>query len=112
MSGDDIRDRIGALEREAERNDALIGSCRKAMTLAKAAMTLGAAIFFAGLTGALNPPPAASLAAIAAMIGGVVFYGSNRSTRLEAEATAKAIDKQRSECIDRLDLFDASHTLH
>ena len=109
---DDIRERIGRLEREGETLAETIESCRKAMTLSQIAMCLGGVAFIVDLFGLLRLPAAMVLVSIAAVIGGIVFFGSNHSTRLEAENRARAIDSERAQCIDKLELFDSGATLH
>lgn len=112
MISDDIRARIAALERDNERIVETIETCRKAMVIAKAAMLTGAAAFSADIFNLIRLPAAIVLASIAAIIGGIVFYGASRSTRLEAEQKAKSHDIERARLIDMLDLHDSHTTLH
>lgn len=109
---DDIRERIARLERESENLAGTIESCRKAMSLAQIAMAIGALAFIADISGLLRLPAATIFVAIAAMIGGVVLYGTNHSTRLEATNRARAIELERARCIDQLELFDSGASVH
>ena len=108
--GDDDRALIDALEREGERASEKIEDCRKIMIVARAAMILGAVAFFGDLVGLLRLPPAGALLAIAGVIAGIVVYGSHHSTRQEATERLRAIEAERAELIDRLDLRGV--TLH
>jgi hypothetical protein len=109
---EDIRERIERLEREAEAVGETLESCRKTMALARAATWGGATLAACGLLGLLQMPLAALLACIGAFIGGMVFYGSNRSTLMEGEERLRAIEKERSGLIDALGLPARGMTVH
>jgi hypothetical protein len=56
------------------------------------------------MVAAIRFDPAALLAAIALVIGGIVVLGSNRSTWQQAVAASRAAEANRAELIDQLDL--------
>ena len=112
MMNDHIRERIASLEKAGEAVAETLESCRKAALLAQSGMAIGALAFAIGLFGIVQIPVAVMLAAFAAMIGGFVLYGSNRSTRMEAEQKAQALQRERAQWIDKLELFDAGASLH
>ena len=66
------------------------------------AIGAGAIWILAYFVGAIRFDPTMMIAAIAAVIGGVVFYGSNSSTSKEAAAAMKDAERLRVELIDRL----------
>jgi hypothetical protein len=78
--------------------------CRKAMLLSKVAIGVGAVCALAYLLGAIGFDPTAMIGAIAAVIGGVVVFGSNSSTSKQTAAAMKAADAQRAELIGMIDL--------
>ncbi len=102
MNSGDLPARIDNLERRAAGLAQTIETCRKAMLIAKAVMTLGAAAFAADLLGLLRLAPALTLSSIGAVIGGIVVFGSHHSTRLEAEAQLRALEQERGGLIDGL----------
>ncbi len=54
--------------------------------------------------GAIRFDPTAMIASIAAIIGGVVVFGSNSSTSKQTTAAMKVAETQRAELIDMIDL--------
>ena len=54
--------------------------------------------------GAIGFDPAILIGALAAIIGGVVVFGSNSSTSKQAIAAMKATETQRAKLIDMIDL--------
>jgi hypothetical protein len=54
--------------------------------------------------GAIGFDPTAMIGAIAAVIGGVVVFGSNSSTSKQTAAAMKAAETQRARLIDMIDL--------
>jgi len=103
MVDGDLRDQIAQLEAETEELADTIEWCRKAMLVAKVVIGAGAIWLLAYFVGVVGFVPAAMVGAIAAIIGGVVAYGSNASTSKEAAEAMKDAERLRSELIDRLD---------
>ncbi len=110
----DPRDQIEQLERRVEELAETAERCRKLMRFAQAVIVLGALVLAAFLLGLMRVDPTLMLGAIAAVLGGIVTYGSNKSTREGTLAAIAAAEAQRRELIGRIDLrvVDAPATLH
>jgi hypothetical protein len=75
MADGDLRDQIVRTEVDIEQLADTLDGCRKAMALSKAAIGAGAIWILAYFLGAIRFEPATMIAAIAAIIGGLVFVG-------------------------------------
>jgi hypothetical protein len=104
MVDDDLRDQIARIESDIEHLAETLDRCRKAMLLSKVAIGAGAVCVLAYLLGAIGFDPTAMIGAIAAVIGGVVVFGSNSSTSKQTAAAMKAAETQRAKLIDMIDL--------
>ena len=92
-SDGDLHDEIVRLEEHIEELAAKIESCRKFTLASRVSMAGGSIVLAAMLLGAIRFDPGAMAAAIAAVLGGIVVWGSNGSTAKEAAkqlATAEA----------------------
>lgn len=103
MTGGDLREQIAQLEADIEQLAETLERCRKTTLVSQVAIGAGAIWILAYLIGAVGFVPAAMVGAIAAIIGGVVLYGSNASTAKQAAATMKDAERLRAELIDRVD---------
>src|SRR5262245_21592701 len=103
MSDDDLHDQIERLESDVEQLAEGLDRCRKAMLLSKVAIAAGGVWLFAYLLGAIGFEPATMIGALAAIIGGVVVFGSNLSTSKQTTAAMKAVEIRRAELIDMID---------
>ena len=104
---DDARDPHDAIERlEAQIDDiaARLESCRKFVLVGRIALVAGAVLLAAVLFGVLTFDPRLLLAAIAAVLGGIVVWGSNNSTADEAAAQLAKAEADRAALIARLEL--------
>jgi hypothetical protein len=110
----DPRDQIEQLERRVEELADTAERCRKLMLFARFMIVLGAVVLAVFLLGLMRVDPAVLLGAIAAVLGGIVTYGSNKSTRDGTLAAIAAAEAQRGELIGGIDLrvVDAPATLH
>jgi hypothetical protein len=99
---DHLSYQIAQLEAEIEQVADTLERCRKAMLFSKVAMGAGAIWILAYLVGAVGLVPTAMVCAIAAVIGGVVVFGSNSSTSKQTMAAMKAVERQRAELIDAI----------
>jgi hypothetical protein len=79
MDEDDIHEEISRLEAQIEGLAEAIESCRKIM-LASKAIAAGGVLLVAIMLGAIRFDPMAFMAAVAALLGGTVLFGSNSST--------------------------------
>jgi hypothetical protein len=104
MADDDLRDQISSLEAHINELTELIESCRKAILVSKVVIAAGAIWLLAFTFGAIRFDPMVMIGAIAAVIGGTVVFGSNRSTSNQAAADIKAAETLRAELIGKINL--------
>jgi uncharacterized membrane protein len=104
MDQDDPREEISRLEARIEELAATIENCRKIIAAAKAAIVLGAALLIAVIVGIISFDPMIFMAAVAALLGGIVLLGSNNSTALQKTAELNAAEAQRAALINQIDL--------
>jgi hypothetical protein len=103
MDGDP-RDEIERLEARIEELAARIENCRKFILAGWIAMAAGGVFLAATLVGLIRFDPQVMLASIAALIGGVVVWGSNDSTAKEAARELAAAEMNRAALIGQIDL--------
>jgi hypothetical protein len=103
MADDDMRDQIVRLEADIEQFADGLDRCRKAMLLSKVAIVAGGALMFVYFLGPISFDPATLIGALAAIIGGVVVFGSNSTTSKQIMAAMKAAETQRAKLIDMID---------
>jgi hypothetical protein len=101
---EDLRDQIVRLEDRIEELAGAIESCRKFMLVSRAAIAAGGVLLIALVIGAVAFSPMAMVAAFAAVIGGIVLLGSNRSTSQQATAALRAAETERAVLIGQIDL--------
>jgi hypothetical protein len=95
---------IARLEELIEELSLKLETCRKYAGAAFAAMGLGAVLLAAGIFGVIALDPVTFLAAAAALMGGIVLAGSNRSTKHEVEAQLAAAEARRGALIGAIQL--------
>jgi hypothetical protein len=103
MSDEDVSSRISRLEEEIEQLAATIESCRKIMRVSKLAIAFGALWIAALALGVLSPGPLSLIAAIAAVLYGIVGYGSNLSTLRQSMGKMREAEAARKELIGSID---------
>jgi hypothetical protein len=86
----DPHDQVVRLEALIEELTAKIESCRKFILVSRIATWGGGVVLFAMFFGVMRFDLGAMAAAVAALLGGIVVWGSNRSTANEA-ANAMAV---------------------
>src|SRR5271157_4834125 len=91
----DHRVEIVQLEAQIAELAARIESCRKFILAGRIAVAGGAVVLIAGLLGAIQFDPSVIAVAIAAVLGGIVAAGSNRSTAIEAMHELTAAEAKR-----------------
>ena len=104
MVDDNLRDQIARIEADIDELARTLDGCRKAMLFSKVATAAGGIWILAYLLGAIRFDPVTMIGAIAAIIGGVVVFGSNWSTSKQTMAAMKAAETHRAELIDMIDL--------
>ena len=100
ISGEDIarvEARIEALGEAIER-------CRKFSLAAKITMAAGGGWIALSMLSAVSYTPETTIAALAAIIIGVVLLGSNTTTWRETESALRASEAMRTDMIGRLEL--------
>jgi hypothetical protein len=114
MEDDDPHDEIERLEARVDELAAKLESCRKFILVSRIAIVAGALLLAALLLGAIRFDATEMIAAVAALLGGIVGWGSNRSTANEAAAELAAADAERKALIGSIDLRVVSErpTLH
>jgi hypothetical protein len=104
MDDGDLAEQISRLEDEIERFSKTIEWCRKIILLSKAAIPIGAILLVAMLLGAVSFDPIGMIVSVAAVIGGIVLFGSNRSTLQQTMAAMQEAEMHRRELIGRINL--------
>src|ERR1700691_2372574 len=104
MGDRDPRDESVRLEAHNEELAARIESCRKFILASRIAMAGGGILLAATVFGAIQFDPRALLAAMAALLGGIVVWGSNGSTAKEAAAEMAKAEANRAALIGLIDL--------
>jgi hypothetical protein len=92
MADGDLNDEILRLEAQIEQLTEAIERCRKAILVSKVAIAAGGIWLLAFAFRAIGFDPMAMIAAIAAVIGGTVVFGSNTSTSRQAALDIKAAE--------------------
>jgi hypothetical protein len=103
MSDEGVSSRISQLEEEIEQLAGTIESCRKIMGVSKLAIAFGVLWMAALALGIFSPGPLSLIAAIAAVLYGIVGYGSNLSTLRQSMEKMKQAEAAREELIGRID---------
>jgi hypothetical protein len=103
-SDGDSHDEIVRLEAHIEELAAKIESCRKFILASRIAVAGGGILLAAMLLGAIRFDPAAMAAAVAALLGGIVVWGSNGSTAKEAAKELATAEADRAALIEKIDL--------
>jgi hypothetical protein len=98
------RDEIVRLEVQAEELADRIESCRKFILAGWVAIATAGLVLLAMLLGLIESDPFILGLAVAAVLGGIVAAGSNRSTANEATMELIATQARRAELISQLDL--------
>jgi hypothetical protein len=102
MEDDQRREQIEELEARIEQLAEGVERCRKISIASRVAIAFGAMLLAAMALRAIQFGPVPLLAALSAILGGIVGLGSNRSTRIEAAAALQAAEAERAALIDRI----------
>jgi undecaprenyl pyrophosphate phosphatase UppP len=103
MTDGDLRDQITRLEADMEHLGEGLERCRKAILLSKVAIGAGGICILAYFLG-IRLDPTIVIGGLAAIIGGVVAFGSNSSTSKQTMAAMKDAEAQRAELIGMINL--------
>ena len=112
MAEVEMHGEIARLEAEIEALAAEQASCRKIIFGARLAMAAGTLwVILVGL-GIVAIQPLGLIAAVSAVIGGIVAFGSNVSTVRQSQARMQAAEALRAELINRIDLVPVEGRSH
>jgi hypothetical protein len=100
----ELREEIVRLEAEIDELTGVVERSWKVGLFAKMAVLAGAMWLLASTVGAISLDPVALIGAIAAVIGGIVVFGSNTSTSKQAALGIKAAEARRAELIGKIEL--------
>jgi hypothetical protein len=114
MSDGDSHDEIEGLEAQIETLSTRIESCRKFILAARIAVIGGGVLLVVLLLGLIRFDPVLLLTAFAALLGGIVVWGSNGSTAKEAADDLAKAEANRKALIGLIDLRTIAErpTLH
>jgi hypothetical protein len=98
------RDEIARLEAEIEERSAALERCRKVILLGKIAAAAGAIVLVLLFVGIVRMEPAVMITAMAAVIGGIVAFGSTTTTANQLFEANQAAEARRAELIGMLEL--------
>jgi hypothetical protein len=101
---DDSHQEISRLEDRIEELAAAIENCRKIMMASRIAIAVGGLVVVAMTFGAIGFDPLGFIAAVTGFIGGIVLFGSNKSTAEQAAAELQAAEARRGELIGNMNL--------
>jgi hypothetical protein len=99
-----LHDEIVRLEAQIDELEDKIESCRKFILAGRIVVVGGGVALIASLVGAIQFNPSVVTAAVAAVLGGIVAAGSNRSTAKEALRELTVLEAKRATLIGQLDL--------
>jgi hypothetical protein len=104
MNDDDPHDEIVRLEAQIETLSDRIESCRKFILAGRIAVAAGGTLLVALLLDAIRFDLQLMMLAMAALLGGIVAWGSNSSTAKEAQDELAAAEANRKALIGLIDL--------
>jgi uncharacterized membrane protein YqjE len=104
MDDDDFRDEIAQLEARSEALTESIERCRKISLAAKLTIAAGAIWIVLVLLGVIAFSPGTIIAAMAAVLGGIVLLGSNAATWTQTDAALHEAEAMRADLIGRIDM--------
>jgi hypothetical protein len=104
----DPHDAVARLEDRIEELAAKIESCRKFILASRIAVAAGTLLLAGIIFGAVRFDPGVMAAAVAALLGGIVTWGSNVSTANEAAKELALVETRRSALIEQMDLSDVT----
>jgi hypothetical protein len=104
MPDDDARDQISRLEARIDELAEIVERCRKVDLASKIAIAVGGLWTLAMMLGIIGDDVVAVIAAMTAVIGGIVVFGSNASTSQQTLAAMAEAEALRAELIGSLRL--------
>lgn len=101
---DDPHDDIEHLEAQIDDLAAKLESCRKFILVSQIAIIAGAILLAALMLGVIRFDATEMIAAVAALLGGIVGWGSNRSTAQEAAKELATAEAERKALIGTIEM--------
>jgi hypothetical protein len=101
---DEPREQISKLEVQIEELSDALEWCRKMGLASKVAMGLGGILMAATTLRVITFDPMVMIAGLAALLGGVVVFGSNTSTANQLSESMRSAEAQRAALIGQLDI--------
>jgi hypothetical protein len=96
----DPADQVARLESRLDELADAMARCRKIRLISQIAITAGGIWLLAALIGVIGFDPMGLMAAIAAVIGGTVMYGSNTTTSRQVGAAIEKAEAMRAALIE------------
>ena len=104
MDQPELRDEIARLEQRLDELSRSLEKSRKAIIASKLSIAGGGLLMLSLVSGLVSAEPLAIVVAIAAILGGIVGFGSNVSTARQESLALQAAAAARAELIGRLEL--------
>jgi hypothetical protein len=102
VTDDDPHGQILRLEDNIEELTEVLERCRKLILISRLAIIAGGICLFVLILGLIRFDAMFMIGAIAAIIGGIVVFGTNTSTSKQTESAIKAAEALRAELIDKI----------
>ena len=115
MSDDAFHDGIEQIEARIEALTESIERCRKISFASRLTVAAGALWFALMVLGIVPFSPTAFVAALAAVLGGIVLLGSNSTSWIQADTELDVAETMRAELIGRIELRvvgEETRTIH
>ncbi|MEZ5786858.1 MAG: hypothetical protein R3D62_10435 [Xanthobacteraceae bacterium] len=106
MTNEELSDRISLLEAEIEQLASRADGCLKIILIAKIAIICGGLALLATVTRLVSFDQIVLVGSIAAILGGIVAAGSNRTTLRQVRGKIRTAEQLRNALIDRLVMPD------
>ena len=104
MDEDEPAGEISLLEARIEELAGICERCRKAILVSKIAIAGGGSLLLMTMLGLFGSGQVAGIGSIAAVLGGIVWLGSNVSTLGQTTVAIGTAEARRSELIERIEL--------
>ena len=104
MAEDELTDEISLIEVQLEELAVVAERCRKFILVSKALIVTGLALLCVMMLGVFGSNQVVAIGSIAAVLGGIVSYGSNVSSLRQIIADMNVAERLRSDLIDRIEL--------
>jgi hypothetical protein len=104
MTHGDLREEIPELETRIEELAESLERCRKMIRLSKISILIGAILLASTMVGLLSFVPLIMILAVAAVLGGIVMFGSTTTTAKETAAVMQQAETRRVQLIGQIDL--------